>query len=117
MAQSWDVLGIFLGCTWVLGNPGILRQGGGGGRSLNPGGNSGILQHGSILGSSWDVLGYYRESYDTQTRWGDHYLGIILGCTWVLGKGIDRCQSIEVGKAILGWYLELLYYTMLLGIP
>ena len=39
--------GIFLGCTWVLGNPGILRQGGGGG---------GV--GGSIPGSSWDVLGY-----------------------------------------------------------
>ena len=68
-----------LGCTWVLGNPGILRKGGGGVHvsqswdlsgmyilgCLNPGMNLGTRESQrysdkgriNILGSAWDVLG------------------------------------------------------------
>ena len=59
-----------LGCTWVLGNPGILRKGGGGGGGggymcLNPGIYTWVLGNPRIL------------------RQGeDQYLGICLGCTW-----------------------------------
>ena len=67
---------------WVLGNPGIFRQGGGGG------GGGGIGA--SILGCIY--LGT-RESQDTQTK----------------GRSISW--------DLPGMYLELLYYTMLLGIP
>ena len=51
-----------LGCTWVLGNPGILRKGGGGG------GGGGRVLH---VSQSWDLYLGTRESQDIQTRgWG-----------------------------------------------
>ena len=96
--------GIFLGCTWAgtIGNPRILRQGGGVGRS--------------ILGSSWDVLGYLGiPGYSDKGGVGRS----ILGSSWdVLGylgnPGILRQGGGGVGGSILGSSWDVLGY---LGIP